>query len=76
MMKIFEKGTEEYGFLIRRLIKQLEHSLETDKLYNEERMRVYTIIDFIKLYGTANKIDKRGLDTIMRISFRRSEVRE
>jgi len=73
-MKIFNKGTEEYGILISRTIKQLEHSLKTDKLCNEERLRVHTIIDFIKLYGTANTIDKRGLDMIMRTSFKRTNA--
>jgi len=73
MKKIFSEGTDEYGLIITSMIKQIDHHIHNTKVCNEERMRLHSIRDFISMYGTVNKIDKRALDMIMRTSFQRKD---
>lgn len=75
-MKVFANGSEDYGNILKRLMNLIDHSLYKNNLQfkNEERHRLRLIMDFIKIYGTANRIDHNALKVLMRVSFCRKEV--
>lgn len=73
-MKIFQKGSEDYGKILKRLVDIIDKSLSNSELKNEERDRLHIIMDFIKLYGTANKINHKMLKVLMRVSFCKDPV--